>query len=328
MREVGIQVFDCSYKKRNLARFIVSFLRFLRYKGESDIVYVGFVGQPLMLVVKLFTRKKIIFDALISTYQVFALERKTFAPRSWRASFIRYFERLSCLLADRVTMDTNQHIEYMVKEYDLDRTKFRRILTVSDTVVDEEFLHIKQDQEFLVHFHGEFNHSHGVRYILEAIKLLPHVKFQIVGGGRFKETILQDYEIKDLANATFVPPVPFEQIPAYIARGTVCLGIFGETLKHKLVIPLKAVEVLAVRRALITADSASCRELFTHKQSAYLVPAADPQAIADAIEELRGDPELRERIARRGHEIFLEQCVPRAMGEAVLSLATQLLEHG
>ena len=83
MKGAGINVYDCSFPKRSFFRNFVGFFKFLKHKSKCDVILVGFMGQLIVPIVKIFTRKKIIFDALISIYQTLALERKTI-PKNTR----------------------------------------------------------------------------------------------------------------------------------------------------------------------------------------------------------------------------------------------------
>ena len=55
----------------------------------------------------------------------------------------------------------------------------------------------------------------------------------------------------------------------------------------------------ATGRAVVTADTPAAREVFTHGETAWLCPAASPDALADAIRCLCDDPSLRRRIGRQ-----------------------------
>jgi glycosyltransferase involved in cell wall biosynthesis len=179
---------------------------------------------------------------------------------------------------------------------------------------------------FTVHFHGEYQALHGTKYILEAAKLLPDVEFRLVGGGRELEARKQQAKELNLTNVTFIPPVPFYQIPNFIADSSVCLGILGETQKTRLVIPFKIYETLAMGKPIITSDTPAVRELLTHKENIYLCQAANGPSLAQAIQDLKNDPSLRERIAANGQQIFQRNCSPRIIGKEIYRLADQLLE--
>jgi len=326
MREAGLEVFDCSYKKKGIVRYIISFFRFLKYKGRCNIVFVGFMGQPLVPIVKIFTRKKIIFDAFISTYQVLAFDRKVINPHGFAAKIIRSFEKLSCRLADAVLLDTYQHINYYLNEYKLNKNKFYRSLLGSD-FVSEPFPGTVQHNEIMIHFHGEFQAVHGTKYIIDAAKLLPDIPFRMIGEGRELEKRKKQVQELGLKNVIFLPRVPFSKIPQLIRNATICLGNFGETQKTDLVIPFKVYETTALGKPMITADSPAIKEIFTHKKDIYLCKPANANSLAQAIEHLLSAKQLRERIAENGLKTFREQCTPIEIGKKIRDVTVSLLNQ-
>ncbi|HWP27183.1 MAG TPA: glycosyltransferase family 4 protein [Xanthobacteraceae bacterium] len=63
-------------------------------------------------------------------------------------------------------------------------------------------------------------------------------------------------------------------------------------------LPLSMIEAAACGRALIATDMPGCREIVRHDVNGLLVPRDDVAALADAIDRLAGDAELRRRFAR------------------------------
>ena len=81
-----------------------------------------------------------------------------------------------------------------------------------------------------------------------------------------------------------------------------CLGgPFGDTPKAQRVIPGKTFQFLSMARPVIATDTPGNRELMEHERSAYLVPLADPEALAAAISVIRDNADLRETLAAGGH---------------------------
>ena len=125
-RAAGLVVHDCSSSKKSGLRYFIGVVRFIKSKWECDIIFVGFFGQFLVPIVRLFTRKKIVFDTFLSAYQTLAFDRKVISPKGIAAAIIRFVEKLSCQIADACLLDTQQHIDYFIKEYHLDRSRFHR----------------------------------------------------------------------------------------------------------------------------------------------------------------------------------------------------------
>jgi glycosyltransferase involved in cell wall biosynthesis len=324
MKEAGIEVIDCSFPKRNLLRHISGFYKFLRYRNECDLVFVGFYGQFLVPLVKLFTRKPILFDAFLSTYQTLAIDRQSINPFGALARLARFIDRLSCRLADVVFLDTNAHIDYFVKEFKLNRNKFHRLFAGSDDSV--MYPRPKRDEEeFIVHFHGDYQRLHGLEYIIEAAAILPEVKFQIIGNNKTLKICLEKSNKTGVNNITLIPSVVYEKLTEYMGKASICLGIFGDTQKAKMVIPHKAYEALAMAKPLITADTPAARDLLTNGEDAVLCKAT-PNSIAESIIKLKIDPALREKIAQNGHKVFKERCTLLAVGNQIKTAAQGVLQ--
>ena len=326
LRKVGAVVYDCSCKKKSALQRIIGFAKFLYFKRKSDIVFVGFLGQPFVPLVKLFTRKKIIFDTFLSMYQTLAFDRKAIKPSGVIAKIVRLIEKKSCQMSDKCFLDTNQHIDYFVNEYHIDRSKFQRSLLGADDspiVPKEENIH----RETIIHFHGEFQALHGTQYIIKAAKLLPNIQFRMIGGGRELNDCLELTRELSVNNISFIQTVRFDEIPYFISQATICLGIFGETQKTRLVIPFKVYETLAMSKAIITADTPAIKELLTHEKNVYLCEPANPQDLAKAIQTLLNNRMLRDKIAKNGYKIFKEKCSPKAIGTEILKTAKELLKQ-
>lgn len=68
-------------------------------------------------------------------------------------------------------------------------------------------------------------------------------------------------------------------------------------------VPTVLLEAAASGRAIVTTDAPGCREVVRHGVNGLLVPLRDPQALADAIQTLLENPQLRQEMGQRGREI-------------------------
>lgn len=71
-------------------------------------------------------------------------------------------------------------------------------------------------------------------------------------------------------------------------------------------LPKSLLEAAASARPIVASDVPGCREIARHGENALLVPVREAAPLADAIERLARDPELRQSMGRRGREIVLE----------------------
>jgi len=326
LRAAGLVVHDCSSSNKSGLRYFIGVVRFLKSKRECDIILVGFFGQFLVPIVRLFTKKKIVFDTFLSAYQTLAFDRKVINPKGVAAAIIRFVERLSCEIADSCLLDTQQHIDYFVKEYHLDRSKFHRSFLGAGGA-EAPPAPVPRTTEPIVHFHGEFQALHGVKFIIEAAKQLPEIKFRMIGSGRELDSCILYCRTLKVENIEFIPMVPFETVRRFIEEATICLGIFGETEKAQLVIPIKVYEALAMGKPVITSNTPAIRELLTHREDVFLCGPGDSDDLARAIQTLLTDADLRNKIAANGYRTFLERCSPTTIGQDIAKLCEEMLRR-
>lgn len=234
-------------------------------------------------------------------------------------------DRLACHFAEKILLDTDQHIDYYVGEYGLDRSKFLKLSASADDTVFFPRAEIS-GQDFLVHFHGEFQKLHGIDYILEAASLLPDIKFRIVGKGREFISSRDKILTEGLHNIEFYSAVSYERLAELMSEASVCLGIFGKTQKAGMVIPHKVYEALAMGKPVITADTPAARDFLENGKTAVLCPPGDPQALAAEIQRLKDDRFLRHTLGVNGRKLFQDKCLPEILGKKLISWMVEIVK--
>lgn len=317
LKKNGVNVLELRQKPGRFALFKL-FFNYLKFKQDYDAMIVGFPGQEVMFLARLLVwRKPIIFDAFTSHYGGYILDRKRWGKKSIRAYYFKFLDKWSCGLADIVLLDTQAHVDFFVKEFNLPREKFRRIWIGAN---DENFKPMenieKKDSLFKVIFFGTYVPLQGAEYIVMAAKLLEPQKdtiFYFIGKGQDKHKSVSLAEELGLKNIIFMSMIKPEDLRVEIAKSNVVLGLFGNTPKTPLVIPNKVYEALAMKKPVITADTPAMRELFDDNDM-LLVEAANPKAIAEAIIKLKLNPELTNQIAENGHKKFFNFASPKILG--------------
>jgi glycosyltransferase involved in cell wall biosynthesis len=89
-------------------------------------------------------------------------------------------------------------------------------------------------------------------------------------------------------------------------------------------LPKSLLEAAAAGRPIIASDVPGCREITRHGENGLLVPVKDARALADAIERLANDAELRQRMGRRGRELVEEAFSEAAVVERTLALYREM----
>lgn len=92
-------------------------------------------------------------------------------------------------------------------------------------------------------------------------------------------------------------------------------------------IPRSLLEAAACGRAIVTTDMPGCREIARNGHNGLLVPPRDPVAIADAIERLLDDAELRQRMGMAGRELVENEFAEEHVVAQTLDLYRRLLDE-
>jgi len=303
LKKNEVEVVECvSSAPSYFLRYPIVLVKLL-FKRDYDVVFVGFLGQPLVPLIKRLTNKPIIFDAYLSMYDTMIFDRKRFKPGSVLANLFFNLDKRSCELANVVLLDTNAHIDYFCEKFGLDR-------------------------DFLVLYYGSFLPLQGIEYIVEAAKLLEShsdVKFKIIGKGMLSSKIKTKARKLDVKNIEFVDWISYEKLSEEIAKTDICLaGHFSNSDKAQRVIPTKAFQMIAMEKPVIMGNNPATRELFENRKNALVIEMADAEVLADAILELKDNDLLREKIAEEGHETFRKRCTPKVTGKEIKEIAEKI----
>jgi glycosyltransferase involved in cell wall biosynthesis len=152
---------------------------------------------------------------------------------------------------------------------------------------------------------GNFHPWKGVEILVRAMADAPGVQLRLVGGepgARARIAALgRDLGVTD--RVQLVGPVPPPERWRYLAEASVCVlpltrSVFGTSFTS----PLKLFEYMAAARPVVASDLPALREVLRDGENALLVAPEDPLALAAAIQRLRADRSLAERLASRAAE--------------------------
>lgn len=297
-------------------------LRLLR----CDTLAVGYIGQLDMLVlapVARLMRRRVMFNPLVSLTDTLIEDRGRFNAAGPVARVVRAIDRAALRQADVLLADTDENAAYLERLAGLGQD---RVATVQVGADEELFFAAGRptdsDEVLDVLFVGKFIPLHGVETILRAAARLQEraapVRIEMVGAGQEYGDARRLAEKLDLRNVCWTDWIAYERLGERIRAADVALGIFDAGPKAGRVIPNKVHQSLACGTAVVTRQSPAVDGYLTDGESALLVPPADPEALADAIEALL-DRDVRERVADGGR-IAWEQWGAR------VSLATQMTD--
>lgn len=332
LRENCIEIIECTDLSKSYFLRYPNVLRkfILKREKDFDLIFVGFFGQPLVPIIKKLTNKPIIFDAFLSAYDTMCFDRKKFKPNSLGGRFFYWLDKHSCELADIVLLDTNAHINYFVETFGLESEKFRRVFVGADETIFSPMRINGDGDRFGIFYYGRYHLLQGIEYIIKAAKKLEYYKdieFEIVGKGMEHKKIMKLVRELDIKNIKFIDWVPYKELPMEIAKAHLCLGgHFSNIEKAKRTIATKTFECVAMKKPVIIGDNHANRELFENKKNALFVEHANPDALADAILELKNNGSLREKIAEEGYKTFKDRCTHKIIGKEIKEIMEEVLE--
>jgi glycosyltransferase involved in cell wall biosynthesis len=173
-------------------------------------------------------------------------------------------------------------------------------VSYSPTGVEERFF---VEREYLrtpsarLLFAGTWLDQRGIFYIRDAlrslVRRLPGLRLTIAGCGSEVEPIRNffDPELRPLVE--IISMVPSDQMPKLFGKNEIF--IFPSIMEGT---PLAVQEAMASGMAVITTETCGMVDLIENNYNGILIPAADSDALANAICKLSQNPELRERLGR------------------------------
>ncbi len=295
--------------------------------GGASVAVIGFNGQLDILLLRLLCPRygpRVVFAPLVSLTETLVEDRAVYRPGSLAARLLTALDRLCCLLADVVVVDTEEHRHYFVEELGVDPS---RLLVCHLGADNEAFDPAACGQEpaeeseaadkLEVLYFGQYLPLHGLDVVVDAVGRLAareDLRFVFIGTGPERD------EIERLLRATradveFISWVAYEDLAQRIARADIVLGIFGRSAKARMVIPNKVYEAAALGKAVITAETPAVREVFEDDHE-LLLSAPDGESLAACIVRLAEDGEQRARLGLAAAELMRARFNSAALGRA------------
>lgn len=305
----GVKVIEChSRHPSKVRRYLALIKQYRQVYRQIDVILVGTVGHyymPLAFVLGKLTHKPVVFDVFDSLYETHTIDLESHSGLISNYYFMA--DRLACLMAKLVVLDTRYHAEFFSGRLGVPWTKLRWVPVGTDTDLFYPRKAEKNNEQLKVLFVGTFSRLHGVDTIIRAAsRLQTNLKIEIalLGRGYTFEMMHGLVQTLGVSNVTFIDPLPYDALPDMLAAADVLLGIFGESPKADLVIPNKVYEALAMAKPLITGDTPIMRELFNDGVNALLCPLGDDAYLAELLTQAFQQPELCKSIGYTGFELF------------------------
>lgn len=328
----GVPLVDARANRRNpLRRYPLGLWRFLRGVRRSDVVLANFRSFEQLWLLAVLTRKPIVYDAHISFWQSACEERGWFGPRSPFGRLLFFLDRWNCRRADRVLIDTEAHRDYFVYTFGVPREKLTVVYVSCESRLGppSPLRRRAPGEPARLFWVGSGIPLQGLDVLYDALLELarrgvPVTTRLVVGDRRPRERLAARAAADGLA-LTVLGPQPRARVGEEIAAADIGLGGHYSTIpKAKNVIAGKVFELLAMGRPAVVGASPATRELLVDGESAVFCEMGSAASLADAVERLVADPELAERVARGGQELFQARLRPEVAVQPLLAVLARL----
>ncbi len=335
LRANGVQVVECriSPSVKIWKRTVLLWRKFRNLRDRKfDAVLVAELNQEIVYLGKLISkicRAPLISDIFFSKYEALVSDRKTIAPNSIKARFLRFNDKNSFRFSDMVISDTLTHAKFYSEFFKVPYNKIRTVYVgARDKFKPAENIPKSGDKTRIL-FWGTYIPLHGIEYIVEAANLLREnnsLEFFLIGEGQTYPQIKRLIDKYSLPNISLVNNRPLESLISYIASADICLGIFGTTEKAGRVIPNKVFQALAMQKPIITGDSPAMRELFEDGAQMLFCERGNGRDLAAKIIWLTEHEDDRKRISENGHRYFLNNSSVEKIGAALKQVIQKAIE--
>jgi len=327
----NVEVIECHEEIKSISSLIAAYFKlfFKHRKLKYDIMIIPWRGILTLPLAKLIHRKPIIYFPAFSIYDTLINDRKKIEKNSLKARFVHFVDKLACNWSDMVILESTEEINYFVNEFNLAKEKFRQCpLSADESIFYPHKNEKTKRNDFLILYFGSFIPFHGVETIIQASKILKdyhEIIFKICGDGQTRQNIERLIDKNNLS-VKCLGLVSKEKLLSYIKESDICLGIFGDAIKARKVVTNKVFQILASKKPLITIESPAAFEAHLEdKKNCMLVPAANPEKLAEAILFLKNNSTKRQQISEEGYNTYIKYLSMEIAGKKLVAFANELI---
>lgn len=172
--------------------------------------------------------------------------------------------------------------------------------------------------DFLVGIVAQLEDHKGHKYLIEAAKILKertsNIKIVIVGKGSLELEL--DQQARELHVDDLVYFLGFrEDVPQIMA--SLDLFVLSSYLEG---LGTSIMDAMASRLPVVATAVGGIPEIVINNQTGILVPARNPQALAEAILKLYHDREFGRRLAQKGYDIVHQKFSAESMADRIIDV--------
>lgn len=316
LKEIGVEVDVIKFSGYlNLLR------EFFRYKKKNDIVMIGYASSMLIVFLRFFTTKKIVYNSLATFYDSMIVSRfggKLFTPKSIWYYMIDF---IAFRFANLIFMECLAQKDLVVNKFKISPKK----VSVHFVGTDEKQFYfdptIHKLDEFTVVFRGMFLPEAGADVVVRAAKELENtdVRFRIMGRGLLKNEIIKLVdELKPKNLELIIEMLPFEDLRKKMLECHISLGQLANHPRVYTTVPHKVFESMAMKLPYLTGNNRGVMEFLTDGETCFTVPPGDYHQLALKIVELRDKQEKLKKVAESAYQLYQREFTPKILAQKII----------
>lgn len=279
-------------------------------KENFDILHYHSPDAPF-LSWQILDRAKVINIGTFHTSMEGTLFKKYFMP------LITYFQNGVIKKLDGIIVVSQTARKYLPKEINVPVTVIPNGVDLSRFNPQKEPVQRFKDEKLNILFVGRFDRRKGLRYLLRAYKRLkfkfPNLRLIVVGSGPLSvwyKTYVVQQELEDVEFAGFVSK---DKLPSFYATA----DIYCSPATHGESFGIVLLEAMATGKPVVAFANSGYRGVLVGKGADFLAPPRDIDSLAESLERLIIDEDLRREMGEWGIEEVKKYSWER-VGEQVL----------
>lgn len=222
------------------------------------------------------------------------------------AKLLMWLERIFAGFADRVFAVHQPH-RLRLRESGIPDGKITVVMNSPQPGIFDNGERKTYAQRCLLVYHGTITRRLGIDCAIKAVSLLvnriPGVRLRIIGGGDYvQEARMLAARLNVSDQVRFEGARLIEEVPGLLEDATIGLVPNPASSANHLMLPVKLLEY-AVLGIPVVASRLRTVEHYFPENAVRMVTPGDAHAVADAVEELWRDPQLRAELVRNARQI-------------------------
>jgi glycosyltransferase involved in cell wall biosynthesis len=234
-------------------------------------------------------------------------------------------QELTARYVDRVIVVSETSRIDVEEAFRLPKDRVRTVYNGIDTDTFRPLPGVERIPDKLLYVGNSEDRNKGARYFLKALDLLKdEIDFRVTFVDNAKHNLklaprlVDEYSLNSRVDFTGRIPTP-ELVQHYNEARLLVTSSVHEGFG------LPLAEAMACGCPTVATDIGAYREIVEHGTSGWLVPPADPAALASAIRMMWNDGELRARLAAGGRERIVEKFNWRKAAEETLAVYEEIV---